>query len=52
MEDVKTSLKIRGELWEAAKIRAAREKKPLAEVVNDALAAYLKGKSQKERRTK
>jgi hypothetical protein len=39
---VKTSLKIRDDLWEEAKVRAARERKDLADVVNQALEAHLR----------
>ncbi len=41
---MKTSVEIPDELWTAAKIRAAQERKPLAEVIADALRAHL-GKS-------
>lgn len=45
---VKTSLKIPDPLWEAAKVRAARERKDLADVVADALAAHLKSRPTKK----
>ena len=49
---VKTSLKIADHLWEEAKIRAARERKDLAEVVNEALEAHLKKPTSKAPRRK
>jgi hypothetical protein len=47
---VKTSLKIDDRLWEEAKARAARERKDLADVINEALAAHLKKPVPKPRR--
>lgn len=44
---VKTSLRIPDQLWEEAKVRAARERKALADVVNEALEAYLKRRPEK-----
>jgi hypothetical protein len=42
-DTVKTSLRLPRDLWRRAKIRALDEKRDLADVVADALAAYLKG---------
>jgi hypothetical protein len=39
---VKTSLELPEELWRMAKFRAAEEKKPLAEVIADALREHLR----------
>ncbi|MDQ5870674.1 MAG: hypothetical protein M3547_00500 [Acidobacteriota bacterium] len=39
---LKTSIEIPEDLWTEAKIRAARERKPLQEVVADALREHLK----------
>jgi hypothetical protein len=39
---VKTSLELPEDLWRQAKFRAAEEKKPLAEVIADALREHLK----------
>lgn len=47
---VKTSLKIPDHLWEEAKVRAARERKDLADVVAEALEAHLKPRSEKKGR--
>jgi len=38
---MKTSVEIPDPLWEKAKIRAAKERKSLAEVISDALKDYL-----------
>jgi hypothetical protein len=39
---VKTSLELPEDLWRQAKFRAAEERKPLAEVIADALREHLK----------
>jgi len=46
---VKTSIKIRDALWTAAKIRAAEERKSLADVIAEALEAHLKKKPSKKK---
>jgi hypothetical protein len=38
----KTSISLPRSVWEAAKVRAMRERRTLAELVAEALAAYLK----------
>ncbi len=45
---MKTSLKLRDDLWEAAKIRAAQERKDLADIVNEALENYFGVKRAEE----
>ncbi len=42
MKSVKTSVKIRDDLWRAAKLRAMDEGKYLETVIGEALAEYLK----------
>lgn len=41
-EYIKTSIKIRSDLWRKAKLAAVDDRSDLAAVVNEALAAYFK----------
>ena len=49
---MKTSIAITDHLWEAAKIRAAVERKALGDIVNNALEVFLKPKTRKARARK
>ena len=49
MEEIKTSLIFPLDLWEQAKIRAAKERISLGELVRHALKEYLAKKEPKKR---
>jgi hypothetical protein len=47
---IRTSIEMPEEVWEAAKIKATKERKNLQDVITDALRAYLKLDPRREKK--